>query len=138
MDASGEPREQLNSGEMVKLRLEAVAEKDLQHPSFGFIVKDPTGRYLFGDTTLYANAPEMAAAGETFYAEFEFFLPRLANGEYPVAAAVASGEQINHIQQHWVHRALVLKISSATAFQGLILGLPMNNIVVGKYGQDEH
>lgn len=131
-DACGNPKEQLNSGEMVKLHLDAVAEKDLLHPSFGFIVKDPTGRYLFGDTTLYAAGPEKVAAGESFFAEFEFFLPRLANGEYPVAAAVASGEQINHVQQHWVHRALVLKISSAAAFQGLIMGLPMNSIVVGK------
>ena len=54
-------------------------------------------------------------------------MPVIPNSEYAVSPAVANGTQADHIQLHWVHDALILKVHASSIAFGLV-GLPMKNI----------
>ena len=119
----------LEGGELVSLEITVNLNSDLENVIVGFYVKDRLGQRLFGDNThfSYANAPVHGQAGELLRARFEFRMPILPAGSYMVDAAVASGTQGDHTQQHWIHDALEFKALDETMRFGLI-GIPMLGI----------
>ena len=56
-------------------------------------------------------------------------MPVLPIGEYTVDAAVATGTQEDHTQQHWIRDALVFKASESSMRHGLV-GVPMHEIEI--------
>ena len=130
---AGDPRRTLNAiagGERVTLRISAIALEELANPILGFNLKDRLGQYLFGENTFIPNQSRefSVAPGQIITAEFTFCMPLLSRGHYMFAAAVATGTQEAHVQQHWIHDALALDSINRDSHRGLV-GIQMENIL---------
>lgn len=114
-------------GEHVELIVEARAETAVEGIIFGFYVKDRLGQRLFGDNSYltYLTQPPSAIAGQRLVANFCFRMPVMPAGEYTVDVAVATGSQLEHTQQHWVHDALTFRSEDTTMRHGLV-GIPVS------------
>ena len=128
-DGSGEKLRHVGGGEKITLRFTLQALEDLSSPIAGFAFRNHRGENLFGDNTfeLYANDPQPVKAGQTFYAEFCFEMPRLPSGEYTLHAAIADGTQDDHVQHQWFHNCLTI-VSSYHGKTGVMVGIPMSKI----------
>jgi lipopolysaccharide transport system ATP-binding protein len=129
--ADGRPTQLVQGGELVDLELSATLHEDLDRLIFGFYVKDRLGQRLFGDNSflVFENDPIRGSAGDTISMSFRFRMPILPAGSYMVDAAVASGTQFDHTQQHWIHDALEFRALDETMRFGLV-GIPMLDIRV--------
>lgn len=118
-------------GEAVRVRLRAKAHEDIPQPILGFTVRDRLGQELFGENTLpfTDTQPVPVQAGQEFYAEFDFTLPMLPNGEYAVMASAATGTLYDNIQHHFLHDAVVLTVTSSKIRWGLV-GIPFDQVVL--------
>ncbi|HEV7122514.1 MAG TPA: ABC transporter ATP-binding protein [Rhodanobacter sp.] len=128
-DDEGNPRKLMAGGEAVDLVVEAEAVLAVDSIIMGFHVKNRLGQLLFGDNTylVYRDRPVGVAKGSRLRAHFRFRMPILPSGDYSVDAAVATGSQENHTQQHWVHDALTFRSTQSTLSRGLV-GIPMHEI----------
>lgn len=131
-DGDGHAVQLMHGGELVTLEIRVNLRATLGNLIFGFYVKDRLGQRLFGDNThlTYEDAIH-GVADDEFRAQFEFRMPILPAGAYSIDAAVASGTQQEHTQQHWVHDALQFRAADSTMRHGLI-GIPMLRITVEK------
>ncbi|MBC8409635.1 MAG: ABC transporter ATP-binding protein [Rhodobacteraceae bacterium] len=121
--------------EEVALIIDAIALSKLESLIIGFYIKDSLGQTLFGDNTYitYSQNSVYAEKGELLSAKFEFQMPRMPAGDYTVSAAIATGDQDDHIQQHWIHDAMAFQSTSSSVSTGLI-GIPMRKIEIIKGG----
>jgi len=128
-DEQGRKLSWVVGGEMVALVINCSAITGLMNPIVGFYLKDRLGQTVFGDNTYitYINKILSISAGQGFSAKFRFRMPVLPNGDYSIAVAIAEGTQEDHVQHHWVHDALIIKVHSSSVCHGLI-GVPMRNI----------
>lgn len=133
LDEHGATAGLLAGGELVRLHISVELAQPLQNLIVGFYVKDRLGQRLFGDNTYMAwqHAPVSGEAGEQVSASFLFRMPIMPSGSYMIDAAVASGDQHEHTQQHWVHDALEFRAVDETMRHGLV-GLPMLAIELSK------
>ncbi|WP_028919448.1 ABC transporter ATP-binding protein [Pseudoxanthomonas suwonensis] len=131
LDAEGKAAPLLSGGELVNLRIKVRANQPLESAIVGFYVKDRLGQRLFGDNTylVYRDADTSMAAGDILEANFRFRMPILPSGSYMIDAAVASGSQEDHTQQHWLHDALEFRAIDETMRHGLV-GIPMAAIEI--------
>jgi lipopolysaccharide transport system ATP-binding protein len=129
LDANGDPLSWIVGGEKVTMRIDAQARIALHSPILGFMLRDRLGQNIFGDNSYLAwkDQPLPVAAGESFAAEFEFYMPWLAQGDYVFQAALAEGTQQDHRQLHWIHDALVVRAHHYAIATGLV-GIPMVDI----------
>ena len=132
LDGKGDPVNWIVGGERVTIRIEAQARIPLGSPIFGFMLRDRLGQSVFGDNSYLAwhERPLRVEAGESFAAEFEFYMPWLAWGDYVFQVALAEGTQQDHRQLHWIHDALVLRSHHDPVATGII-GIPMIDIRLG-------
>jgi lipopolysaccharide transport system ATP-binding protein len=116
-------------GEDVILEIRCLANKELLHPIVGFQFKDRLGQVIFTDNSfiVYQHRPVVIGQGQELVAKFEFHLPVLPTGDYSITAAIADGSQDNHIQLHWQHDALILRIQANSPCHGLI-GVTMKKV----------
>lgn len=115
-------------GEHVLLKITAQVHRDMRSPILGFFVKDSLGQSLFGEHTYTHVVPPMElVAGQTMEAEFEFHLPLLPNGDYSMTVSIAEGDPVTNTQHHWLHDAVILKVSSPTLRYGLV-GIPFERV----------
>lgn len=136
-DLQGAPQAFVTGGEDVVLEIRCEAVEDLLHPIVGFQFKDRLGQVLFAENTLAACRAEdiPVAAGGSFAARFAFRLPLLPVGDYSVTAAVADGTEASHVQQHWIHDALIVRAHASRVSYGLV-GLPMSEIAIQRISCD--
>ncbi len=127
-NVNGKPLSWIVGGEIVKLTIAVRVHTDMSSPIVGFTVKDRLGQWILGDNTYitYQNAPVRAAAGQKLVAEFEFYMPTLQPGNYSIDCAVADGTQENHVQQQWLHDAVVFVSHSSYTFS--LFGAVMKKI----------
>jgi lipopolysaccharide transport system ATP-binding protein len=120
---------QYSGGEILTLKITAQVKEDIYQPIIGFSFKDRLGQVLFGENTYAAYADKNVGAfkNDLLVAEFEFSMPILPHGDYSVSAAIATGTQKDHEQQHWIHDALVIKSITSSVSTGLV-GIPMRKI----------
>lgn len=132
---SGFPIAVLRGGEDVILTVRCKAQIEVMRPIVGFYVKDRLGQYLFGENTFltFQMRPTPVKAKENFEAEFHFRLPYLPSGDYSLCAAVADGDQNEHVQHHWLDEALIFRVESSHVVRGLV-GLPMDHIALSRLG----
>lgn len=132
-DEAGAPLGMAEGGELVRLRIRVELVQALDSVIVGFYVKDRLGQRLFGDNSYFAckDSPVGGQAGESIVASFLFRMPVMPSGSYMIDAAVASGDQYDHTQQHWIHDALEFRAIDETMRFGLV-GLPMLAIDVTK------
>jgi lipopolysaccharide transport system ATP-binding protein len=120
-------------GEDVALSVRCEAHADISSPIIGFLVKDRLGQALFGDNSYltYMSSPVSVKAGEQFEAQFRFRMPILPMGDYSICVAVAEGTQMEHLQHHWIHDAILFKSHSSSVCTGLV-GIPMQHVGLRK------
>lgn len=127
-DLDGKPVNQFGGGEIVRLRIRAVAERALASPIIGFFIKDRLGQQIIGKHTWREEAPaEAVAPGERLEAVFEFRAPHFPRGRYTVDVAVADGSHLEHVQAAWVYDVLAFESAPTTVTAGLI-GIPYRSI----------
>jgi len=131
LDADGTPLSWIVGGEHVILEICSRAQEDIFRPIVGFQFKDRLGQVVFSDNTYLAciNKPLSANAGQQVVARFEFRLPVLPSGDYSISPAFAEGTQEEHVQHHWLHDALLIKVHASSVCFGLI-GVPMRQITL--------
>ncbi len=128
MDEQGQRLPVVVGGESVVLEVVATAIEPINKPIVGFYMKDRLGQLLFGDNTFLSHSAEVSIdAGKDFTARFTFSMPRLQAGDYFITAGIATGTQSEHIVQHWIHEALLLRSIGGEVPAGII-GLPMHGI----------
>lgn len=125
----GQPVNTIIGGEIVTLEIQFRVEEALNELIAGFYFKDRLGQRIFGDNTFlsYMSKPVSMYAGQIAKARFEFRMPVLPIGDYSIDVALATGNQDNHSQHHWIHDALTLKSLSSGVVTGLV-GIPMIKI----------
>lgn len=118
-------------GELVKLVIDCVTKEYIYNPIIGFQVKDRLGQVIFSDNTYIAlrEKPIGLDAQSKVQAKFEFYMPVLPTGDYSISPAIAAGTQEEHIQHHWIHDAMILKVHSSSVCLGLV-GVAMENIEI--------
>jgi lipopolysaccharide transport system ATP-binding protein len=128
-DPQNHPLAWVVGGEDVVLQIRAVSNVVLNSPIVGFFVKDKLGQMLFGDNTYFAtvDTPLKSDIGQEMVAEFHFNMPRLAKGDYSICTALAEGTYHSHVQQHWIHDAVLFKCDTTSLSSGLI-GIPMQSV----------
>jgi lipopolysaccharide transport system ATP-binding protein len=127
-DMAGRRLPTVVGGEHVILEITATAVAETSSPIVGFYVKDRLGQLLFGDNTYLTHIVDTPiSAGSDFSASFSFVMPRLQAGDYFVTAGIATGTQDEHVMQHWIHEALLLRSNGSDAPAGII-GIPMQEI----------
>jgi len=129
LDENGIPLSWIVGGENVILDISCIANKEIYRPIIGFQFKDRLGQVIFSDNTFLSYREEHLTikAGNTFNARFAFRLPILPSGDYSISPAVAEGTQEDHVQHHWIHDALIVRVHASSVCLGL-LGIPMRKI----------
>jgi lipopolysaccharide transport system ATP-binding protein len=129
LDKDGASLSWVVGGENVILEVRCLAYKDLACPIIGFQVKDRLGQTIFADNTylIYQHNPQTVNQGGELVARFEFRWPILPTGDYSIAVAIADGSQDSHVQHHWLHEALIVRVHASSTCFGLV-GIPMKNI----------
>jgi lipopolysaccharide transport system ATP-binding protein len=134
LDKSGTPLSWIvGGGEEVVLEICSAVYKDIMRPIVGFLFKDRLGQVVFGDNTylIYQHMPLAVDAGSELRARFEFRFPVLPSGDYSISPAIAEGTQERHIQHHWMHDALIVKVHASVVCFGVI-GVPMKKVSLEK------
>jgi lipopolysaccharide transport system ATP-binding protein len=131
---TGNPLIYAVGGEMVRLVIEAESLQYLESVILGFDLKNRLGQTVFGDNTFltYRLDPQNIASGERISAQFVFRMPIMPVGDYAVTVAIATGSQDSHVQQHWVHDALILRVQASRVCFGVV-GIPMKHIEISTY-----
>lgn len=129
LDQAGEPLLWVVGGEAVMLDIRCAVFRDIQRPIVGFEFKDRLGQVIFSDNTFlaYAEGAPSLSAGTEVTARFEFQLPLLPSGDYSISPAIAAGTQEEHVQHHWLHDAMLVRVHAQAPCLGLI-GVPMKKI----------
>jgi lipopolysaccharide transport system ATP-binding protein len=126
------PATLLCGGERLTIVIEAKALSTLKSPILGWFLKDKLGQSLFGEHTFtYTNPPLILEKNEIARATFQFKLPLLPNGEYSMTVSIAEGDPFHHVQHHWLHDAVILKVESTVLRYGLI-GIPFEKVEMSK------
>jgi len=128
-DSSGAGLTWVLGGERVTLCVEAQTSVLLEGPIIEFFLKDRLGQTLFGDNTCISQIGKdrSAPAGSLLSAQFEFFMPCLAKGDYVIQVVIADGEQHDHKPLHWCHEALLIRSHRDPVSTGVI-GSPLISI----------
>ena len=128
-DDSGNPISWVVGGEKVTLQILAEVHQYLDSPIAGFWINDRLGQTLFGDNTCitYYDNTVPTNMGELLKAKFSFNMPLLPVGDYSITVSIANGTQIDHVQHHWLHDAILFKSESSSVVVGLF-GIPMIDI----------
>ena len=131
LDQHGAPLSWIVGGEDVILDIRCLAHKDIFRPIIGFQFKDRLGQVIFADNTflVFEHNPQPVVQSGEFIARFEFRLPVLPSGDYGIAVAVADGSQDSHVQHHWMHDALMVRVHASSVCFGLV-GIPMKKITL--------
>ncbi|PCE25228.1 ABC transporter ATP-binding protein [Paraburkholderia acidicola] len=118
-------------GERVTLRVTAQIRERIDSAIVGFFFNDNLGQPLFGDNTYlsYRDKPVSCSEGDNLVACFTFAMPILPTGDYSINVAIADGTQQSHVQLHWVHDALPVKVHASSIAHHL-LAIPMLRVGV--------
>jgi lipopolysaccharide transport system ATP-binding protein len=116
-------------GEIVNVRIEAIAYQDMLSPILGFLVRDRLGQDLFGENTLSLSqfGLKSVKSGQSLIAEFTFKLPMLPNGSYTVMTSFADGDLYENVQHHLLHDSILINVDSSKVRYGLV-GLQFSSI----------
>lgn len=130
-DSAGQPLQWVVGGEPVTLQVRCHADRALSSPIVGFFIKDRLGQALFGDNTYlsFMDNPLAVPANSDFVAAFSFVMPILPVGDYSINAALADGDQHDHVQHHWIHEAMIFRSTASSITSGLV-GIPMQGIAL--------
>lgn len=126
------PLAQAKGGEKIKISITAQADEPINSPIIGWFIKDRQGQSLFGEHSYtYTQQPFILHSDEKVTAEFHFHLPLLPNGDYAMTVSIAEGDPETHVQHHWLHDAVIFKVTSTKLRYGLV-GIPFEHVSITK------
>jgi lipopolysaccharide transport system ATP-binding protein len=126
LSESGQPMVAIEGGEKASVVIRCSFVEPLLQPIVGFVVKNRYGQSVFGENSSQAYPKFQVEAGRMLETRFDFTMPILPAGEYILAAAVASGTQMSHVQHHWIHDSLRFTARPRTPCHGLVGVLLLN------------
>lgn len=131
LDNNLKPLSWVVGGEDAVLEIRVHANEKIFQPIVGFQLRDRLGQIIFGDNTFltHKGSLKIVNTGGEILTRFSFRMPILPSGDYSIGAAIAEGTQDNHIQHHWIHDALIVRVHSSSTCFGLV-GIPMKNITM--------
>ncbi len=120
----------VTAGKAVTLHVIARAERRIDSPIVGFMLRESDGQNLFGDNTFltYRDRPVSVPAGRLFEARLSFVMPYLPRGRYSIAPSVIEGTQQNHVHLDWREEAVFVEVTASPIRAGKI-GLVMKSIL---------
>ena len=108
---SNQPTEELKGGERVAFYASVASTIDMDYPGIGIVLKDSLGNQVVGfNNYIYDIEIKKIAANSKRILKVEFVFPHLKNGNYMFTVAISDGTQDDHIQQHWIHDALAIRV----------------------------
>lgn len=118
-------------GEDMVLTLRVEAKAAFEHGFVGFLFKDRLGQGVAGANSfqLAAQPLQRLAAGEAALMRMAFRMPRLAPGDYALTCAIGSGSQAQHVQHHWLHEALVVRIQRPD-WEGALTSVELGTLTI--------
>lgn len=126
----GQPLTAVQGGETVNLTIRAHCTAACSSPILGWFVKDRLGQVLFGEHTFtHVSPPMIVPADGRLVARFRFRLPLLPNGDYAMTVSIAEGTPEEHVQHHWLHDAMLIKVASTKMRYGLV-GIPFESVTM--------
>jgi lipopolysaccharide transport system ATP-binding protein len=113
-------------GEEVRLKVTAVADRDLAKPILGFQLMNDRGLTLFAENSSVAtqDAPFPLRSGDAVTAQFAFRMPLLPVGDYMFRVGFADGDEHNNALLDVRMDALLLRCETSGARHGLV-GVPL-------------
>ncbi len=127
---TGEKTDVLEGGENVSFYVKLEVYKVIENPGIGLRLTDRHGNHIFSISS-YVDGTDFGKFEKGIrYIEITFDFPLLMNGDYCFTTALSNGSQLNHIQEHWIDDAYILKVSNKSLRHALgILALPAAEII---------
>jgi len=101
----------LRGGEPVAFYMRLELCRPMENLGIGISVNDHLGNTVFAiPSYVYGYVFPPVQAGQVACCSIRFEFPRVKNGKYSISAAVAEGNQVNHIQHHWVHDTCFVEV----------------------------
>jgi hypothetical protein len=112
-DRSLDRVDRLEGGEPVSFCMKLTVDQPMENLGIGINVNDHLGNTIFAvPSYVYDVSFPALDPGTGLNCRIHFDFPRIKNGRYSLSAAVAEGNQINHIQHHWVHDICFVEVAS--------------------------
>lgn len=129
---TGAPLTLLTGEDEVVMNVAARAQTTLSGVIIGYQMKDRLGQMILADNTYrsFLRTPVSVLSGQIIRAQFRFTMPSLIAGEYLVSAAIATGTQDNHVQHHFRHDALAVRVHSPANFGAALLAVPLAEVTL--------
>jgi lipopolysaccharide transport system ATP-binding protein len=119
----------VQGGEEVELRVRALAERAIERPIIGFMMRNSLGQNIFGDNTIIGAPDEdrFTHKGETVTGSFRFQMPFLPVGTYSMAPAIVDGAVEGRTHLHWMEEAFLIRVIESPVNRSAV-GVPMIEI----------
>lgn len=124
LSPSGKKSHSLVGGTRVRLCILLAVRQSMERVIIGFLIKNRLGQVLFGENNLLFGEGEKVNQGQSYRAQYEFFMPYLVPDDYVITVGVASGTSQEHIQHQWIHDALQFSVHTSHVVHGLF-GVPV-------------
>jgi len=129
LDENDFPTSSLKQGTLVKFVCEFDTSIDLYDVGIGVLFKDTlNNEVLTFNSYMYSTPLDSVKKNEAIRTIIEFKVPKLHPREYIVTVALSEGTQLNHVQQHWIHSAMIINIISCDFVDGCMFSLYPNEI----------
>lgn len=122
----------LAEGEKATIDIKASCLTEIRQPIIGFAIKNNHGLAIIGDNTFASGYGPRTCykKGEVICARFTFTLPRLPPGKYSVHAAIARGDQEDHVQMQYFHDICAFEVFSIKPCHALACPSDMNSEIL--------
>lgn len=109
------------TGEKISLIVNVKATKKINKPAVAIILKDRSGQFLFSDGTVdaYQNKNISMYEGQNAKIKFSFLFPNLIEGVYSMDISFADGTHLDHVNLHWIHDVLEIRVSKGRNVVGV-------------------
>lgn len=118
-------------GERVKLVASINNPSKIENLGLGIMLQDNLGREIFTINS-YIIPVTIPSGFEKSLGIIEFEIPRIQPGEYVLIVALSEGTLEKHVQHHWLHNSITLKIDADTVLGtlGCLLMLPLEKTFI--------
>lgn len=108
-------------GQILELVIEAEIKEKINLPTFGFMLKNRQGEFIFTEDSREISKKDnlICESGSVLKAKFSWKMPTLLPGKWSINVAISEGfEPETHVQQHWIHDALIVDCISSRTIHG--------------------
>lgn len=94
-----------------EISIRALAHQAVDKVGFGIMLKDYVGNPLFTvNNYIYSKKNVAVPKNQEVVGSFKFKFPPLQQGQYVLSTTVSEGTQLDHVQHHWIHDAVIINV----------------------------